>query len=465
MIEWIPVSTIHPAAYNPREIGEEQFEQLKDSIESLGFVIPIIINSENNTIIAGHQRVNAAKAIGMKEVPAFTVKGCTVADEMSFNQLHNGVDVFDMGAKVDYEEGLIGFTQIPTSGLNIRCEDGERINALSRLIIKYGNVLCALVCRSTVIIHADYLLACKALGLPGNVSIIRDDLYDQAIKSFSQDYGVYSYKHLPRHTYVQGLAQLNRLTATNTLKSNLYTRRVFPYLESNKVKSILDFGCGKGEYISILAKKKKYRTVGLEFYHHRGDRILPDMGNRDIDNLIENIRQYGAFDVVVCDSVLNSVDSKEAELAVLRSLHTFAKDIVFISGRSLEAEQKRMVAKKRYDAKNSYTRFFDKDNFSAQYRSGQWYYQHFHNKDAVFSSCEEAGLEVLNYYETQLSWQAMCRKKRALTPEEIEECIKFEFTLPLPTGRYNRAGDVLSALEYAGMYKPVGELPVPTGIV
>lgn len=64
MIEYVDINSIKPAPYNPRRITDEQFENLKGSIRSIGCVVPILINNENNVIIAGHQRTKAMKACG-----------------------------------------------------------------------------------------------------------------------------------------------------------------------------------------------------------------------------------------------------------------------------------------------------------------------------------------------------------------------------------------------------------------
>lgn len=66
------ISELIPATYNPREITDEEFEKLKNSLKEFGFVEPIIINKKG-TIIGGHMRVKAAEAIGIKEVPCTVV--------------------------------------------------------------------------------------------------------------------------------------------------------------------------------------------------------------------------------------------------------------------------------------------------------------------------------------------------------------------------------------------------------
>src|SRR3990167_8099904 len=62
------------AEYNPRRISAEEMGRLKDSIKAFGFVVPILINKTTGRIIAGHQRVQAAIELGLKEVPTVTLE-------------------------------------------------------------------------------------------------------------------------------------------------------------------------------------------------------------------------------------------------------------------------------------------------------------------------------------------------------------------------------------------------------
>lgn len=63
------VKSIRVAKYNPRRINEFQFASLKQSIERFGFVDPVIVNDRTNTLVGGHQRLKAAKDLGLKHVP------------------------------------------------------------------------------------------------------------------------------------------------------------------------------------------------------------------------------------------------------------------------------------------------------------------------------------------------------------------------------------------------------------
>jgi DNA modification methylase len=68
----VPIGDLKPAKYNPRKISPAQLEQLERSIRQFGFVDPIIAN-RNGTVIGGHQRLKAAKRVGLEVVPVVYV--------------------------------------------------------------------------------------------------------------------------------------------------------------------------------------------------------------------------------------------------------------------------------------------------------------------------------------------------------------------------------------------------------
>jgi DNA methylase/ParB-like nuclease domain len=67
------IETLTPFARNARTHSRSQIRKLRDSIQSFGFVNPVLIN-QAGTIIAGHGRVEAAKLLGMAEVPTICLE-------------------------------------------------------------------------------------------------------------------------------------------------------------------------------------------------------------------------------------------------------------------------------------------------------------------------------------------------------------------------------------------------------
>ena len=68
-IEEVPVDRLRPDPANPRRISEAELEALTRSLTGFGIVDPIIARREDATIIAGHQRLLAARRLGLGTVP------------------------------------------------------------------------------------------------------------------------------------------------------------------------------------------------------------------------------------------------------------------------------------------------------------------------------------------------------------------------------------------------------------
>jgi DNA modification methylase len=70
------VSELIPYINNSRTHSEEQITQLVSSIKEFGFTNPILL-APDNSIIAGHGRLQAVKRLGHEEVPCIIVQGLT----------------------------------------------------------------------------------------------------------------------------------------------------------------------------------------------------------------------------------------------------------------------------------------------------------------------------------------------------------------------------------------------------
>ena len=71
------------APYNPRKISDHDLEALRRSLRFFGTVEPIVVNKRFNRVVGGHQRVKAAEAEGIEQLPVVHVD----LDEPSEKQL------------------------------------------------------------------------------------------------------------------------------------------------------------------------------------------------------------------------------------------------------------------------------------------------------------------------------------------------------------------------------------------
>lgn len=82
-MELIDIEKLVPYVNNARTHSPEQITKLRASLREFGFINPVIIDKEFG-IIAGHGRVVAAKAEGLKEVPCVLVDHLTEAQKKAY---------------------------------------------------------------------------------------------------------------------------------------------------------------------------------------------------------------------------------------------------------------------------------------------------------------------------------------------------------------------------------------------
>jgi DNA modification methylase len=77
-IQFVSPCALKPNPRNARTHSKKQIRQIADSIGTYGFTVPVLID-ENAILIAGHGRLEAAKLLGLKSIPAIVVKGLSEA--------------------------------------------------------------------------------------------------------------------------------------------------------------------------------------------------------------------------------------------------------------------------------------------------------------------------------------------------------------------------------------------------
>src|SRR5215813_1954625 len=68
VVEYQATGSLISSPHNPRTHSKEQVRQIAASIEEFGFTNPILVDG-NNTVIAGHGRIQAAQLAGLAAVP------------------------------------------------------------------------------------------------------------------------------------------------------------------------------------------------------------------------------------------------------------------------------------------------------------------------------------------------------------------------------------------------------------
>lgn len=151
------VSELIPYARNSRTHSDEQVAQIAASIKEFGFMTPIII-SKDNTIIAGHGRILAARKLGLEVVPCLMAEHLTEAQIKAYviadNKLSENagwdnemlkVEIEDLKG-LDFDVDILGFSDKELSKLfdeNKETEDDDfDINKAldEKAFVEYGDI-------------------------------------------------------------------------------------------------------------------------------------------------------------------------------------------------------------------------------------------------------------------------------------------------------------------------------------
>lgn len=122
-LEHIALAELRPWARNARTHSKKQVRQIADSIRAFGFTNPVLIDAQNS-ILAGHGRVAAARLLGMETVPCLRLEAMTAAQKRAYVLADNKLalnagwdeDILACELKelialdVDFDIGVTGFS-------------------------------------------------------------------------------------------------------------------------------------------------------------------------------------------------------------------------------------------------------------------------------------------------------------------------------------------------------------------
>jgi ParB-like nuclease domain len=87
-IEYQSIEALMPNPRNARTHSKHQIRQIAASIRAFGFTNAVLVD-QKNTILAGHGRVEAAKLLGMDQVPTVRLEGLTETQRRAYVILDN----------------------------------------------------------------------------------------------------------------------------------------------------------------------------------------------------------------------------------------------------------------------------------------------------------------------------------------------------------------------------------------
>jgi hypothetical protein len=436
-----PLSKLRPADYNPRKITEGAFEKLQESISKFGICKPVILNG-NGVLTAGHQRTKAMKALGIEVTPVIQLPfQVSLQDEIKFNLFHNSIETNDSEVYIDnIEDYPLGYSFVPYQNVNVvEQNNGSVVKEISSLIAKYG-IWGSVITdeEGRIIMNSDYAVAVKTFKKETLIFKLENSKVKEFLEYLGLDYGEYNYDTLGIKSYNQLHCQMSRLRGEEgeTMKSTTYENYVLPRLKKNH--RLMDFGAGKMDYVKRL-RKLNYNTHAYEPHFQKegsNDINIKAIVGHMKDVYMDLKAREKLFDIVVLDSVLNSIVNNDFEHHVLVTCNALTgKNGTFITGtRNLRAiESKSKLSKANYGS-GRLLEFLDKDNFSATFRSGVWTMQKFHTAETLHKSLSRYFHEVEVKDSTSSNIYGVCSKPKQLPLEWYEESLNIEFNMDYPNG-------------------------------
>lgn len=466
-IEIIDVKDIKFTEDNARKITDEALDDLKTSIQTVGLIRPLIINDKYE-LMSGNQRTKTLKALSIEKVPVVIMKNVSKSDYISFTLLVNSIEHNKSKVFIENVEDIPYNEFVLVSTKKIRTLDYKNPvvrRDIASSIIKHGqwgNVI--INDDGCVIFNSDYASAMETIGYPVTVYKVDREQENFIMDYFFRDYGVYSYDHLNLpsfpQTYVQPSRILDQNGMGNSMRSVLYDEIAKKSLE-NKDLRFVDFGSGK------KAVPNYFKNIGynIDTYEPFYKVVAKEKGEStyfDIDvvvseiKTIENhIKEYGLYDVVMCEAVLNSTISKKMELYVIATCNSLMnKDgVLYISSRSL----KRILqcagtnenSKQAID--NSKRTFeLDENGMYLSYRKGYYTAQKYHDEQGLRDTLLEyfdyvQQIKAKNTSSTAIYYE--CRLPKKIDEEYLKEVLEAEFNFEYPNGyKHNQQEELVEEI-------------------
>lgn len=92
-IEYINIDELTHYDKNSKIHTKEQIEHIANSIKEFGFNDPIGIAGADNIILEGNGRVEAARMLGMKEIPCFRLDHLNKEEQRAYVIAHNSTNL------------------------------------------------------------------------------------------------------------------------------------------------------------------------------------------------------------------------------------------------------------------------------------------------------------------------------------------------------------------------------------
>jgi hypothetical protein len=135
-VELLPIDSVTPYPRNARIHSETNIAKIVASIKEFGWTVPILVD-EDATVLAGHGRLLAARALLMPQVPCLRVPGLSSAQKRAYRLADNRLTLdsdWDFEAlklelaDLDFDLSLVGFDHDELAQILGGADSGEQEN-------------------------------------------------------------------------------------------------------------------------------------------------------------------------------------------------------------------------------------------------------------------------------------------------------------------------------------------------
>ena len=128
-VECLAITSLKPSLRNSRTHSKAQIKQIAASIEAFGFTNPVLVD-ETKTILAGHGRVEAAKQLGLKDVPVVRIEHMSAEQKRAYVIADN-----QLALNAGWDEDLLAVELGELAGLSFDVSiTGFEMGEIDRLI-------------------------------------------------------------------------------------------------------------------------------------------------------------------------------------------------------------------------------------------------------------------------------------------------------------------------------------------
>lgn len=363
-IESVSVDTLHLDPTNPRQADQARMALLQLSLRKLGFIMPVYARRDG-MLLSGHQRLTAAKAMGLKTIPVVHIE---VKEEdraginIIFNRATNDFTAFDTGKKagsrLDYQsvieiaEALPDYEGEDWKAYNVTEENiadlaktvadkyDKKATVMADNMIRLGIKIPLVVSDSGTIVNGVYRMFAALESGEKTWPVIRipDEMAEVALtflNYLSMDFRVDDeFAALLRYSAYRR-PQNNRGAVPKAYRFWANGERTLPDKDSYSTEywrkfrdihglSILDFGAGLGKVAPFL-RDKGMNCIDFEPYRidPEGESGVPDpdYSKEQAARFLDEIEDRRKFTSIFLASVMNSVPFAKDRMAVLAIVH------------------------------------------------------------------------------------------------------------------------------------------------